>query len=256
LVAHWNGTAWTAWGFADGFLKTMRGVYGNSASNVWVCGDGGVIAVWTGAAWTAHPNQPEGKVYNYYGCYGTAANNMYFVGEIEDAQETNLAHVARWTGAAYTNKDNFFAVTSRFYDAWAKDATHVYVVGDNNGTGCQFMHSGTTWGTKVDAANPLYAIHGDHEVGRTTHWVCGAGGYIAQFDETGGTFSIYNAGTNKENFHGIFVYLDMGIMWACGETSIYLWSARHARWALIDSGVDPNTLGFMHCWGIESSGTP
>jgi hypothetical protein len=250
-VAHWDGANWDEYGPSDGFVDTMRGVYGNATNNVWVCGDGGVIAVWTGAAWTLHLNQPEEHTYNYYGCYGTAAANMYFVGEQE---ETGYAHVARWTGAAYTNKDDLLAVTSRFYNVWAKDATHVYVVGDNNGVGVQFMHSGTTWGAGIAASNPLYAIHGDHEIGRITHWVVGEGGYIAQF--SAGVFTVHNDGTDKEDFHGIFVYLDHGIMWACGDTSIYMWSARHSRWVLIDSGVTPNTLGFMHCWGIESSGTP
>ncbi len=50
MIAHWNGTSWTA--VPSGVTTDLRAVWASGPSNAWAVGDDATIVHWNGSAWT------------------------------------------------------------------------------------------------------------------------------------------------------------------------------------------------------------
>jgi hypothetical protein len=76
MIRKWNGTTWAAQ--TSSTTRTLYGVWGTDANNVWAVGVGGTIVKWNGTTWAA---QISGTTNLLWGVWGTDANNVWAVGE-------------------------------------------------------------------------------------------------------------------------------------------------------------------------------
>jgi hypothetical protein len=231
-VARYNGTAWSLVNTGLSAVPLM-GVYGFSASDVWVVG-GSTTAHYNGGAWSTATN-PGGV---WKAVWGFATNDVYAVGysgtKAMIAKNTgngngfvkvqNLVSVSDTLRAIYgadsldivavgdggniigyfqnngidswQNMQNNCSTSANFYGVWGTGAYNVYAVG-TNGTICHINSNGS-WSTVTGLPSGLTtttftAIGGSSA---TDIWVIGTGGVTVHYNGTTWSLVTPVLGTN------------------------------------------------------------
>ncbi len=115
--------------------KALHGIWGASASNIWVVGDGGTLLHYNGAQWSS---VLSGTVQDLRDVWGSGPNDVWAVG---GTTETVIIHYngAQWTtttlalGAAVANA------------VWGTSPTNVFVAGGSGTFGYISRYNGVTW---------------------------------------------------------------------------------------------------------------
>lgn len=156
-VAMPNATPVNVWsGQASGSTQFIIGIWGTSASNIWVAVDStGSLMHYDGTAWTRVATTAAQSL---LGVWGSSANDVFVVGFAG-----TILHYNGTAWSAMTSNS-----TALFYRVWGSGPSDVFAVGTGgtidhyNGTAWTVMNSGTTtktiysvWGT---AANNVFAV--------------------------------------------------------------------------------------------------
>lgn len=108
LIVHWNGANWSSVPAPSGLTGVLRGVSGDSASDVWAVGDDGrghaVALHWTGAAWStvALPSVAAGDMLQAVKAF--SPTDVWAVGDgqpnsLSTAVQTLTMH---WNGSSWS----------------------------------------------------------------------------------------------------------------------------------------------------------
>jgi hypothetical protein len=161
-VRRWNGTTWT---LTDGSLAGVNdqlsgapfGMWGASATDVWVVGDKGLTMRWHDNTWSPYPSGAGSRLWDVH---GSAANDVWAIGP-------GATHFdgAAWTFHALPTENYRSVFTIAPNDAW--------IVG-GNGT---ILHwDGANWKRSESAATTFFTsvwASGPNDV-----WVVGTQGAI------------------------------------------------------------------------------
>ncbi len=181
-----GGTTWSA--EASGTTSLLYGVWGSSASNVWVVGGNSTVLRWNGTAWSSANSgidnffvfdiwgtgsdlwavggngriwrwngsswsvQSSGTTDNLYAVTGTSSSQVWAAGL--------NGTIVKWNGSTWSSQAS--GTTQVLLDMWAADASNVWAVGHNgtivkwDGSAWSPQSSGVTnsleavWGTSAD----------------------------------------------------------------------------------------------------------
>jgi hypothetical protein len=114
-IIHYNGTTWSPVFSEVGLVPT--GIWGSSASDIFVVGLEGTILHYDGRHWLRMPSPTKQSLYELWGTSGT---NVFAVG-----QGGTILHYdgRQWSGMLSPTQQNLYAVSGT-------SATDVFVVGD------------------------------------------------------------------------------------------------------------------------------
>lgn len=161
-VWRWNGSSWTS--LDPGYNGSLNGVWASSSTDVYACGDAGIIFHYTGSGWTR-------TIYN-------GGNDLVAIwGSGSNVFAAGSGGVILLNSGGTWGKVNSSGTTSNL-NALFGDGTNVFAVG-NNGTlvrGTAPFSSFTSISTGITTA--LYAVQ---PTGNGIGWVAGAGGYLADY---------------------------------------------------------------------------
>ena len=104
------------WRANSGATRTLEGVWGTDANNVWAVGEAGTILKWDGSEWHV---QSTGTEATLYAVRGTDANNVWAVG--------SWGTILKWDGSAWRGQSS--GTTNELYAIWGTDANNVWAVG-------------------------------------------------------------------------------------------------------------------------------
>lgn len=145
--------------------QNLHAVFAIAADDVWVGGDGGIVAHWDGAAWT-ESTTGQSKVADLWAGGG---DDVWAAG-------AGASVVMHWDGAAWTARADELGAA----EMWAIDGTSasdVWVAGDQQGV----RHwDGTAWGA-ADLNARLVSIDA---TSTTSAWGCGQYGDVWRYDGT------------------------------------------------------------------------
>jgi hypothetical protein len=180
-LLRWNGTAWAY--VPDILSRTMNDVWGSSASDVWAVGDKGEMVRWNGTAWTLHRydgtavTQPAmgnfdtpAKSYTLRGVWGSAANNVFAVGD--------SGVVLRYNGTSWSRMTT--GTTAQLNRVWGSSSTNLYAA---TSTGRLLRYNGTAWSfvAGVQAPGALWSVWGTSS---SNVYAVGDGGFVFRYNGT------------------------------------------------------------------------
>lgn len=125
--------------------RTLRGLWGSSASNIWAVGDGGTVLRFNGTQWSAVTSN---TALDLKDVWGSSANDVWAVG---------TGVVIHWDGTAWS------VVPGRTGEAtsvWGTAANNVYVTHFAPSYGSVEHWNGTTWTIEQTAGAFFSTIHG------------------------------------------------------------------------------------------------
>jgi hypothetical protein len=156
-VLHWNGAAWSA---ATEGTGTWLGLWGSSASDVFMVGEGGEIRRWNGSAWSP---MNSGTTEALNGVWGSGPGDVYAVGDNGTVLHYDGNVSGDWTTLA-TPADPGAPVNA----VWGSGPGDVYLLANS---GLDLVHwDGTSWRTVTSYSRNgdiwMYAIWGSssHDV--------------------------------------------------------------------------------------------
>ncbi|HWZ60203.1 MAG TPA: hypothetical protein VNW46_14595 [Gemmatimonadaceae bacterium] len=220
-VAHYNGSAWSliATGLAAG--TALQGVYGFSASDVWVVG-GSLTAHYNGAAWSTVTN--PGGTYN--AVWGSGTADVYAVG-------SGVIHNAGsgWASETYTGRSTLRAV-------WGSDSAHIWAVGDA-GTIVEYLPTGGVWTpqTSCSRGTNLTGVWGSSA---TNVYAVGANATVCKYNgATWSTVTLPNGVTGTLDAVGGSAANDI---WITGDGGVIV-HYNGTSWTQLTAVVGTNLLG-------------
>lgn len=149
----WDGATMTSLPVPT--TQDLWGVWGAAAGDRWAVGGAGMkdgdatILHWDGVAWTPSPVPPlkRARVYQFLKVWGTAADDVYVVGQ--------RGVVLRWDGAAWT--ELFVGASDDLVSLWGTGPNRIVAVG-GRANGIVSTWDGTSWHTENLA--PLPGLNG------------------------------------------------------------------------------------------------
>jgi hypothetical protein len=186
VMMHWNGCVWTNMSNPDPTdFQFARGVWGPTANDLWIVGDGSGALHYDGQSlrFVPMPIPPNGTVVDISAVSGTASNDIW----------TGGVQVLHWDGTVWSavpiatgNPNQYWA------DVWAVGPHDVWVTGDQ--VAAHF--DGTSWTVDTLITGPmgmtsfLYTIWSSG----AEAWAAGPGGQIHHFQ--GGQWTTAVPATN------------------------------------------------------------
>jgi hypothetical protein len=176
----------------SGTTNTLNGIWGISATDVFVAGDSGTILHYDGTAWSP---MATGTTNTLNGIWGSSATDVFATG--------NTGTILHYDGSAWSPMDS--GTTKTFYAIWGISATDVFVAGDS---GTILHYDGSTW-SPIDCGAAI-SIRGIWGSSATDIFVSATSGNIRHYD--GSTWSKMNSGL-KGTFGGI---------WGTSATDVFI----------------------------------
>ncbi len=206
-----NGVAWSS--INSTTSNNLRGIWGSSATDLWVVGFAGTIIHFDGNAWSAVTSP---SIQNLQGVWGSGPKDVWAVG--------NAATVLHFDGNTWSVVASGAAAFVDLTSVWGSGPTDVWAVGRN---GTILHNTGAGWGPVAsNTTGPLWSVWG---TGPGDVWAVGAqamrwNGTAWARTETPGVFvpgdylwAIWGSGTNT--------------VWAAGGSGrIYRWDG--LAWSL------------------------
>jgi hypothetical protein len=211
--------------------QPLQGIWGSSASDVFVAGQGGSILHYdgTGTTWEL---MNSGTARNLYGVWGRSATDVFAVG----ANGTIL----HYDGSAWTSMTS--GTTNELRGVWG-DVSYTYVVGAS-GTIRRCAVGSTSWSAMTSGtSNTLYGVWGDSSY----VYVVGQSGTIRRCAVGSTTWSAMTSGTSNTlygvwgNSSYIYVVGQSGTVRRCAVGS--------TTWSAMTSGTSNTLYGV---WGDSS----
>jgi hypothetical protein len=126
--------------------RSLRGVWGTSASNIWAVGDGGTVLHYNGSQWSAVTSN---TALHLRDVWGSSANDVWAVGD---------GVVIRWNGTQWSaapTRENLTATS-----VWGTSPTNVYVSYSAPSFGAVDHFNGTTWSLEQSAGALFTSVSG------------------------------------------------------------------------------------------------
>ena len=248
-VFNWNGNG--GWSNVPiDTTATLRGVWGSSASDVWVVSDAAILN-WNGSAWSNVMSDPTVAL---HGIWASSAADVWVVGWSVSGSESG-ARIRHWTGGGWSGFDrpSFGQPTDTpgaLRGVWSSSARgDVWAVGDGGAIlRCQRTDSGPTLPcTKLSVpektTGALRGVWGSSANGDV--WVVGDGGTILRCQGTTCSKSSVPSGPTGA-FNGVSGGTASDI-WAVGDGATILhWDG--SAW-LASSAPSGTTSALRSVWG-------
>lgn len=149
---------------------TLRGIWGSSASDVWIGTEGTSLVVassllhWDGSAFTETSTPVADSI---FGVSGTSPNDVWAVGTLSDGSHATILH-HDGTGLSIAREENG---AGTYRGVFARTPDDVWVVGDN----MVLRYDGSTWSRPPSGPSTIdvdgYAVVG---AGATDVWILGS----------------------------------------------------------------------------------
>jgi internalin A len=223
----------TSWStMTSGTTQTLYGVWGSAANNVFAVGASGTIRHFDGNSWST---MASGTTQTLYGVWGSAADNLFVVG--------SGATIRRFDGTSWSTILNG---TATFYGVWGNSASNVFVVG----SGGLIVHfNGTSWSTTISGAATFYGVWGSSV---SDVFAVGSSGAIAHFN--GASWSPMDSGTTQTLYgvwgsaaNDVFAVGANGTILQYNGTSWHAWyggSTQHLYGTWGTSGTNAYAVGY------------
>lgn len=139
-LLHHDGTAWTTLAPPPEVLTTTKlwAAWVSPTGDVWAGGDGGYLAHWGGASWTA---PTSGTTVNLRAVSAWSPSDAFAVGFTPSPAAGALL---RYNGASWTATPTASA-TDQLYSVWAADQSFAAAVGDNSNAAILYQFNGASW---------------------------------------------------------------------------------------------------------------
>jgi hypothetical protein len=124
--------------------QTLWGIWGSSASDVWVAGVGGVILHYDGTKWTT-PTALAGST-NVNAVWGSGANDVWFGG--------NGGLLIHWNGSTFSMSSMVGA--PNVYDLWGTSSSDIWAAATNGA----YHYDGSSWSLKASSTASMNAAWG------------------------------------------------------------------------------------------------
>lgn len=214
---------------SSGTSSTLYGIWGDSSSNVYACGDNGTILHFDGSQWSTLPSD-DSKV--LYGIWGHSPVDAFAVG--------NVGTILRYDGSDWKSMES--GTMSHLNGIWGASSGEVFAVG-TRGTILQYEDGlWTSLSSGVGVTVTLYGIWGS-SAGDV--FAVGNGGTILHYD--GLAWSTMTSNTTL-NLWGVWGS-SANDVFAVGNNGCVLHYDGHG-WTQMTSGVGENLYSV---WGISSS---
>lgn len=132
VVSRWNGSAWSDMGSLPSGMPPLKGLYGFSASDVWMCGDKIIIGPvafayrWDGSAW--HTELPGRSDIYLRAVWGPDNSDVWIVGGGTSGQR----RVFRGSAGTMAEDDMTMDMDSGWFNGvWGTASSNVLLVGAN-----------------------------------------------------------------------------------------------------------------------------
>lgn len=240
-VLHWNGKTLTPRDI--GTHKDLYGVWGRSASEVYVVGDG-VILRWDGSSWHDEtPDTPSLLRSVHVPFDKSAVVACGDGGVILRRNEPGVGLSGKWSAEDTGSKINLNGI-------WAQNASQIWAVGDQ---GRALKLSGGLWAeTDMPGATSrvMRAISGSAD-GHL--FACGDSGYLAVTDDSNTwQHTLANDGDSPRDLHGIWGRSATDA-WAIGSSGALL-HLSGKKWQVVDiAGTYMKSASFLGLFGADDS---
>lgn len=196
-ATYWVGHADTS-GTASPSDETMQGIWGSSASDIFVVGDYGTILHYNGGSWSV---QSSGTTRDLKCVWGSASNNVYTAGYRRTVRSYN--------GSAWSSSDAGGTSYPTLYGIWGSASNNVFAVG-----GSSLIRKYTSsWATQTRSDGRTETLRGVWGSSATDAWIVGdryksgTPYYYTLLHTTNGGTSWTNVGSTKtggQNLNGIW----------------------------------------------------
>ncbi|MBL9007642.1 MAG: hypothetical protein JNJ46_25520 [Myxococcales bacterium] len=134
-----NGTTWTATALPAAGGRTLRALWGSSATALWIVGDGGTILFWNGVSAVS---APSGVADNLRAIWGAGTQDIWAVGD--------SGRILHFDGSTWSLHGQGSSLTAKaLLSLSGSSAAQIYAVGES---GTMLSFDGSTW-TLLDSGS-------------------------------------------------------------------------------------------------------
>jgi hypothetical protein len=227
VIFHWDGSSWTQTYGDTTDYETFTGIWGSSATNVWVAGQAG-LRHWNGSSWPLVWSSSTSAV---QGVWGSGPDDVWAVGD----------EVLHWGGSGWSSVYSPVALLS----VWGSGPNDVWAVGQ---IGSSALHwDGSSWSTffTLETRN-LWGVGGG---GPNNAWAVGDAGAILHWVGTGWSQGQNGPSVDLQSIGGS----GPGDIWAVGVSSqdpILHWDG--STWSSSSLAIPSGTAFWLN--GVWASG--
>jgi|GEM_PF-3835519 hypothetical protein len=213
ILVHFDGTHWEKLAVLPEGAVTPRGVWANSATDVWIVGSRydvnlgttsnqeGIRAHFDGQTWTmeTNPSYPSD-------IWGSAADDLYAV--------KTSAYVSHYVAGAWKSEGMKHGYCTAI---WGTSASDIWVVGWDNGDPHMQHFDGTAW--SYNSPPNSEGLWGVHASSPNDAWAVGGKANILHFDGSGWTIS--SSELVSTTLYGVWA-VSPNDVWAVGSSGAML----------------------------------
>ncbi len=216
--------------------QPLQGIWGSSASDVFVVGQGGSILHYDGTAWNL---MTSGTTNHLYGIWGSSGTDVFAVG--------GGGTILHYDGSAWSSMTS--GTTNVLYGVWGASGTDVFAVG----AGGKVLHyNGSTWSSMASGTtNDLRGVWGNSG---TNVFAVGANATIIRYNGSAWS-SMSVSGQTSQTLYSVWGS-DSTHVWAVGtrpssgNTYFRFYNGSGSSWTNQDCGVRRHFYGV---WGTSDS---
>jgi hypothetical protein len=236
---HWNGSRWLPVGAEvsvdenSSLYPSALGIWGASASDVWVVGANGVIVHWDG---TSMVGMPSGSAMTLRGVWGASSADVWAVGD--------GATILHWDGLSWSKATGFTRAsitTDSLTAVWSNGPDDAWAVGSGGTT----LHwNGSAWSMEKKLR---FAPSGVWGGGPNDVWVVGlnnvGAGNVAHRTGAGWSVTTLHSASTGNPISSLSAVWGSGAdnVWALGVGGTVHWNG--AEWSEVEGG------GGTSLWG-------
>lgn len=223
----------------------LRGVWANSACDVWAVGENGTTIHWDGTSWA---NRTSATNLTLTRLWAPDAQTLWAIG----ADGSGNAASYRWNGTTWV-KDGPGVTAESLNGIWGTGPTDIWTVSGTfslTSTGRIFHYNGTSWSlTPTDYSGTLPGLFGVWGRSSTDVWAVGGNGVILHWTGTGTwtTVRMQAFQAFRDVWGG-----SMGPIWAAGSVGfppsnrlLFKWDG--STWS--DATTGPTSNSYYAVWG-------
>ncbi len=203
IILHYDGTEWTELETGDFTSSISGGIWGSDENDIFFIGN--PIKHYDGATFTDETASSDCN----RDIWGTAANNVYAVGQ--------LGTIQRYNGSSWSDMESGLGMNTIF-GIWGSSATDIFAVA-NGGAILHYNGSGSIW-TEMD--NPGQYLYEDiWGTSADNVYAVGTSGQIGGIQHYNGTEWKEMISNTTEKLKGVWVSSD-GVVFAVGKNGTVL----------------------------------